>query len=537
MISPRRLIVIGLSICTAGLVQAQVTPGEILLAEMNCVACHETPAGIRARLASRQAPRLGAEGARIQPQHLRAFLEDPAKAKPGTLMPNLLHGVLAVDRAVAADALTHYLLSLQPADPPPAAPADAILVKQGEQLYHRVGCVQCHAPKILPDKIEDRSAASEELERLQSSSVPLGPVAEKYTVASLAAFLLDPVKIRPSGRMPAMKLSAEEALAISAYLVPPKATAIEETFILYPAKAARGKDLYARLNCAACHELDAPVQPAKPLAQLVARQPAGCLSPNPAPHVPKYELTDRQRIVMLAALQNQAQLAVPLEPHEHARRVMTTLNCFACHQRDRRGGAHSLRREYFTSVGAEEFGDAARVPPNLNGAGAKLQRTWIEAVLERGAVARPFMATRMPQFGVANVRGLPAALEQADLGDTPKPGVPIETAPPEAGRELVAALNCASCHSLASKPSTTPALDLATATTRLQPDWFRRYLLDPPAFHPGTRKPHFWPEGKATNQTVLGGDTERQIAAIWHFLHQSAEASPPKTTGPPPPSK
>jgi hypothetical protein len=49
-------------------------------------------------------------------------------------------------------------------------------------------------------------------------------------------------------------------------------------------------------------------------------------------------------------------------------------------------------------------------------------------------------------------------------------------------------------------------------------DWFRRYLLDPQSLRPGTRMPPFWPDGVATNKTVLGGDTEKQISAIWAYL-------------------
>ena len=35
---------------------------------------------------------------------------------------------------------------------------------------------------------------------------------------------------------------------------------------------------------------------------------------------------------------------------------------------------------------------------------------------------------------------------------------------------------------------------------------------------PGTRMPTFFPRGKSQNLSVLNGDTNRQIAAIWAYL-------------------
>src|SRR5688572_11098261 len=77
----------------AGSVSAEITPGEILISEMNCAACHEAPGALKVRLAARQAPKLGPEGVHPSPQWLREFLSDPQKTKPGTLMPDMLHSL------------------------------------------------------------------------------------------------------------------------------------------------------------------------------------------------------------------------------------------------------------------------------------------------------------------------------------------------------------------------------------------------------------------------------------------------------------
>jgi len=661
---------------------AAVNPGEILLSEMNCVACHEAAPAIAQRLASRQSPRLGADGVRITPQHLRAFLENPVAAKPGTLMPDTLHGLEPAKKAEAAEALTHYLLSLQKPDARRPAAANDAVIQTGKTLYHAVGCVQCHAPQELPATPE--ANAPQDLEKLQQTSVPLGPVAEKYTVNELAAFLKDPLKARPAGRMPSLQLNDAEARAIAMYLLraqvpagPPtrlegvryeyfekdfpelpefdrlqaKTSGVAESFTLevaerkndfairfrgtltvekegehqfwtrsddgsvlsidgrkvvenggiHPAqdregkvkltagehaievvyfdgggnrelkvqwqppggtreeipatalshdgqpmlpkgagdfivdagKAAQGANHYVAMQCAKCHDelpstasLDALPPNAKPLAQLRPRQPAGCVATNPAPTAPKFDLNDRQRVVLLATLQNQAVLAEPLEPHELARRTMTTLNCFACHQRDRRGGVAGLHRAYLTSVGEVDLGDEGRIPPHLNAVGAKLQTDWIRAVLTEGAAVRPYMATRMPQFGKANVDHLPELFEKADAlaealpqPDCFAPGVAAEAN--KFGRRLLGTtgLSCIACHTFSGNKSLgVPALDLATSGQRLKWDWFRRYLLDPQSLRPGTRMPAFWQHGKSAKADIQGGDAEQQILSIWAYL-------------------
>jgi hypothetical protein len=53
----------------------------------------------------------------------------------------------------------------------------------------------------------------------------------------------------------------------------------------------------------------------------------------------------------------------------------------------------------------------------------------------------------------------------------------------------------------------------------------REYLINPAAYRPGTLMPSFWPGGKSFNPAILGGDTDRQIAAIFKFA-ESANGEP-----------
>src|SRR5207244_5253844 len=111
------------------------------------------------------------------------------------------------------------------------------------------------------------------------------------------------------------------------------------------------------------------------------------------------------------------------------------------------------------------------IPPHLNGVGAKLRPEWIKSVLTEGATVRPYMATRMPQFGELNVRHLVDAFEKADArpGAAPQPDVfapGVASDSNKVGRVLIGTtgLSCVQCHMFAGNKSLgVPALDLATA--------------------------------------------------------------------------
>ena len=75
-------------------------------------------------------------------------------------------------------------------------------------------------------------------------------------------------------------------------------------------------------------------------------------------------------------------------------------------------------------------------------------------------------------------------------------------------------------------------MDMTRMARRLNRDWFRHYLRDPQSLRPGTRMPAFWPEGKTTVPTILQGNTELQIEAIWTYLSQGTHALPPPGVNP-----
>lgn len=542
-----------------GIISAStLDPGERLIAELNCIACHVAERAVAERLWSRQAPLLGQVGGRLTPEHIRAWLSDPHSVKPGTTMPQLFAGLdpAMLDRVV--EPLTHFLVSLGGPTAASAGEFDATDVNQGRVLYHQVGCVACHepfeAPAVLaplPGPAEDdpygaAAAPSTEIPGDAARGVsPIGPLAGRTTVKALAAFLLDPASIRPSGRMPSMNLTADEARAIATYLVASDSARQAKSgakapqaqrFAIDPEKAATGERFFAAMGCAHCHEMGPnrtriepmgrPI-PIKPLLQLAPDMNPGCIGERPPTGAANYGLNAEQRRMIAATFRFPEKLRQTLTPQQNIHRVLSALNCYACHERDGEGGVSAAKRQYFTTLDEAELGDEGRFPPPLTGVGGKLLPGWMRQVITTGAKVRPYMATRMPAFNIPHIDALLVALEKADAPCPAEalPAAPFNEVLAADGRRLVGTgqgMACINCHSInGSKPTGEPAMDLITTTERLRHDWFRAYMRDPASLRPGTRMPNHWPPDQPNPfPQIQEGDADRQIDAIWAYLSQ-----------------
>lgn len=304
-------------------------------------------------------------------------------------------------------------------------------------------------------------------------------------------------------------------------------------FAVDTTKAARGKEFFASLGCAGCHQTGpervASAQKA-PAFNLLKDLNGGCLAGAPTKTAPKFYFSDAERTALRTTLASKDALSSALETKAKLDRTLAQLNCLACHQRDGKGGPAAGRGEYFNPAIEADLGDEGRIPPHLTGVGNKLRAEWLERTLWQGGAVRPYMATRMPQFGEANVKHLVAGFAAVDALASTTPAPADDTALARQGHRLAGTggLSCVACHNFAGKPSLgVPALDLTTIAERLTFDWFRRYLLNPQALRPGTRMPPFWPDGKAANRDILGGDTEKQVAALWTFLAKGKQAELP----------
>lgn len=514
--------------------------GDVLIAELRCAACH---AGLERRsLVEKAAPDLTEAGSRISPEYLRRFLASPASVHPSTTMPDLLAARPESERDQIAEALTHFLVAQAKSSFVAARPAPADR-EAGKTLFHSVGCVACHGPKEpLADAPPLKSAEEEEDEDPQAKArkaikpiaVPLSQATRKYSVKSLSEFLFQPLRIRSSGRMPDLKLTPAESLAIASYLVgePQPEEALEPK----PALVAAGKEYFQKLNCAACHALPgiaaAPV--GRPLRDADLRR--GCLSQAAGPS-PRFALDATQVSAITASLREKPQ---PDTDQVAVAKTMTAFRCVACHVRDDYGGVPEGYSPYFQGT-EQKLGDDGRIPPPLTLMGAKLQPAWFKKVLFDGESVRHYMATRMPQYGSANLQHLPSLLAKLDVLEAKAMNIPSTEARSESdrnrekllragGRELLGdkGLNCVACHQFNGKAAPgSQGIDLITTTQRLQPGWYNSYLRNPGAFRPRTVMPSAWSGGIATHKTILDGDTDTQIEAIWYYLSLGTSAADP----------
>ena len=177
----------------------------------------------------------------------------------------------------------------------------------------------------------------------------------------------------------------------------------------------------------------------------------------------------------------------------------------------------------FISDENAELGDEGRLPPNLDDVGNKLRLSAIREVLLRGEKVRPYMKTRMPTFGAAQIEDLVVYFAAADAKapDAKEPEFTVAAA--GIGQQLTGSegVSCIQCHTASGHPSLgVPAIDLTDMHRRIRPGWFQAHLLDPQKTNPGTRMTAFWGNG-GTDRIFpehFGGDPAMQVDAIWSYL-------------------
>lgn len=492
--------------------------GRLLYNELGCANCHGSETGLPAR----RGPELAGVTRRVQVEWLRKFLANPSAAHVGSAMPQMLSS----DKPEDIDAVVNYLGSLKPESSAKAKPLGHVNAGRGGELFHTFGCAACHAPQADYTPPEGAPKAAE----FTYGSVQFPNLGEKWSLATLAAFINDPLKVRTDGRMPKTAMELDDAVDIAGYLLHYESSEGKSAPGLDPFKpdsalVERGRAVVASARCAACHQLPQEVA-AQPVT--LANNDGGCLAPQAATGLPHYELSDKQRAALKLYLAKRTQAAAPAQL---ASLTLEALNCFACHDRDGRGGPDSARKAYF--LGDHNLGDTGRYPPPLTGMGRKLQPEWLEKVLTGEYRVRPYLQTKMPIFGSATAK-LGAMMAAADV----KKETALSGGDDTAGRKLMGTqggIGCITCHRFGEHASLgIQALDLSNLGQRIQPGWLKEYLINPAAYRPATLMPSFWPEGKASNHEILNGDTDRQIASIYSFAASAngePEGFPPKGGG------
>ncbi len=498
----------------SGLTQTEAIPshvrGKVWIEALGCVACHEDGSMNESQAFG---PDLTHVGDRVRPQWLLSYLSDPHKAKPGTLMPDLMTALPLNQRNETLGALLQFLMAQKAADEPSTQQINGS-IENGQRLFHSIGCFACHP-------------FGEDLK----SSVWLANLQSKYHPNALASFLKDPLRVHSNGIMPDMGLTHDEASDLAVFLTGQRLSVVS-TFQLESSKVEQGQRLFEGLGCAKCHtslgtELDNGNNATMTGPGLRDVDPKkGCLSHEEGPW-PDFYLSDAQIRDITAALKSRETLSESEQIQSH----LVRFNCIACHERDGVGGVSESLDAFFTTSDLN-LGEHGRVPPSLDGVGAKLNPVWLRKVLVQAAVARPYLNVRMPRFGATVADQVVDLFVHTD--DLPSVGdieMPNQNDSRRAGRDLagVDGMACITCHSFkGTKTGAMGGMDLTLPGQRLTRDWFHHYMRQPQRFRPGTLMPDFWPEGHSSKPDILDGDANKQIEALWVFLSDGYSIGTPK---------
>lgn len=527
----------------------QAVAGRLLISELSCAACHKN---VSEQLQPKGGPRLDGAGNRLGREWMIRFLMNPQREKPGTTMPDVLSGLPDSDRRSAANSLAAFVTSMQKPFPEiKGSGAQGVPFEfwkhgdamQGRQLYHQVGCVACHEADEDYETVETKPSPLDQLLKQldddelvelglgaaarRVDSVPHSDLAAKYSPRSLTFFLLDPHQTRTTGRMPDLKLGVVEAADIAAWLLNKQVrdpTVSSDVGSSQEQQKLAGRRLFQELGCINCHAIDGmtAARKARALSDLAFTASRNCLN-GAHEGLPKFELDEMQTAAIRTACSGESTGSSAEQAADASLELqLLKLNCMACHERNDQGGVGRYRRPYFETVGHVDIGDEGRLPPPLTGVGRKLKPAWLNQVLKGQGDVRPHMRIRMPIFPGDQVGDLPEWMAEADrLREKPRSEKEVFgdiSGLADAGRHLLDT-GCVQCHSL--RGDALPGvvgIDLEGIASRVEPQWFHDFLLDPGSLKSRTRMPTFFPNGKSQNAAILNGDRERQIAAMWAYL-------------------
>ncbi len=501
---------------------SQIRKGWLLVNEMGCFQCHDEPNNFPKKIPSFDAPDLGNVHSRLSPDFVYQFVQNPEQFHPGTRMPDVMNHLTVEQKEEAARHITAYLWQHQatPRLNEAISKKDTLpKAREGYQLFNSIGCFACH-PSFGAHPL----------------SVPasLKHVGNKYLFEGLKNFLLSPQEIRRGYRMPDFKLTDDEAEKLSSYLMQDSPNKIGQKLDIELGKPELGRVLFNEFSCSNCHRSsktlemrsnNIPIPPPDSLSN-------GCLAESPPEHSPRYGLSSLQKDLIRSALRADSR-STDFSEKRTTEDYLTLLKCNACHERIPLPGPHPGTIAHFATSG-EDLGDEGRIPPRLNGVGRKLTRKALRKTILGEFAVRPYMDTRMPNWGIKHAERLTELLARSDekSGERPTPRLGQEN---QVGRNMwgralmgTGGLGCIQCHPLNGNQSLgIRAMDLVHVAQRLRAPWFRDYLLNPAEFRPGTRMPSFWPDGKPSI-SGQGGSTERQIDSIWVYLNELDQSRLPE---------
>ena len=494
---------------------------------------------------------------------------------------------VAAQRDRETMAIAAYLLaSSEPLAAAVAAPpTDPARSESGHKLFDHLGCRGCHAlggagrdelqiREEKPGAVDANAAwdsfggAEDAAEPATATAAPpaidfappLGELGARVRPGFVFAWLQDPTQYWPAATMPTPRVSPQEAHDLESWLataattpVPPAPPQLLGAIDARLAQA--GKKLIAQYGCFGCHDVPGFEQEGRPGPDLTdygtkdprdmlfgatppprdqrtwarftetkLRSPRAQAAENVHLLMPQWQLSDEDVLGLSVYLRGLRASPPPpayvVQPPRAAQRrlaerVVADRGCRQCHKLDDKPGA--IARYYV---------DAHLAPPQLDGAGARLQPQWLYGYLLDPGPLRPWLDVRMPRFRLTEAEAEAVTAWLAERSEKPASLRPLALHPitPErakTGAGLFERLKCVTCHRLQRGDGVETAQlapDLGLARQRLDPAWVRKFLEDPGKILPGTRMPQFFPDGQTPAPDVLGGDVAAQMDLLVDYL-------------------
>lgn len=563
-----------------------------------CYACHATRGFEDLR---KPGPVLTKLNAKLTPEWVKTWLRNPRAVKPTTWMPRVWYNSNssspedAVRNEVEIDAVSAYLFAnVDPYTLAVPAPPRGDMAR-GEQLVRTVGCLGCHVlDETDRTAVGPRRTFGQPLQNIGNKTTyawiynwvrdPSHYSPGTYMpdlrltdaqVADVATFLSG---LRQPGGDAARATPDQAAVdaALLDYLrgVMPFAEAQAEVARLDPqAKQLElGRRAINRYGCFSCHDIKG-FETTQPIgtelseagSKLVSRldfafvhdvphtkiawyetkledprifDEGRVLTPNEKLRMPVFDFSEEEIHNLLRAIMSFQREIQPAQamPEKSARRdflvqgraMVQRRNCVGCHVIEGTGG------DYVRMVADPSLG-----PPLLTPEGARVQHDWLYAFLREPITIRPWLAVRMPTFGLDDSNWNGVIQYFGAISDELRPfrthQVVQTAATRTSGRELFELLRCQQCHVLGTIPAdqetSNLAPDLRMSFERLQPDWIADWMRNPAIIVPGTRMPAFWPDHPKSFYQQFGGDAEAQITAIRDYLLTLRGGPSPRPAG------
>lgn len=509
-------------------------------------------------------PNLTRVGNKVEPAWLIQWVQDPQSYLPHTRMPNFS---LSKEHATAIAA---YLLDKSEPDPPVPGRFDRnASPEKGKEIFERVGCLGCHAIRSLYEEKGPRTFAVGKL--IGRDFAPdLSNIAMKIKDPEwIFRWLKNPSAMRPRTPMPSLRLTDEDASALTAFLMTLGERQETPPDLLEALKrkehVEEGERLIRLRGCFGCHEIRG-FEAAKQIAPEISnfghkrllqlsfgdavevhhtwedwtfwkmKDPQIYRTDREQLRMPNFRFSDEEAKTLRILLKSFIDTDVPTRFREEetadrkaiarGQRLVRNYNCVGCHVVEGKGGDVRMRYE----------GRLNEAPPPLVltegtlSEGEKVQAEWLFQFLNRPTPIRPWLEIRMPTFGLSESEMADLASYFVSLAGLK---VPYEFVPPtkelkpelvEAGKILASNeyFACGSCHMQGRKKPEGPpegwAPDFALAYQRLRPGWIVTWLKDPQKVQPGTNMPSYFLDEFSGPDEILGGDEQTQILALREYL-------------------